>query len=269
MIRNTFSILNGIGGKLEKRLWRGGVLTWDDFIGLSDIGFIRPEKKKLFDSTLAFAGRQLGKGNSGYFKRTMRGNEQWRLFDVFRADAVCLDIETNGLPPGRGGYVTMVGLYNGYDYECLIKGRTLTSGNLRNALSGYKYLITFFGSVFDMPFLKRTLGIDLDIPHFDLCFGARRLGMKGGLKSLEGAFGIARDEAVKGMDGFDAVLLWERARRGSAEALELLLKYNREDTVNLMSIADTLYEWLRDATGIGEFVKDRPSGCPVALEIGR
>ncbi|MGP7970743.1 MAG: ribonuclease H-like domain-containing protein, partial [Desulfobaccales bacterium] len=36
-----------------------------------------------------------------------------------------------------------------------------------------------------------------------------------------------------GMDGYMAVILWERHQRGDRTALELLLQYNREDVVNL------------------------------------
>ncbi|MEA3323841.1 MAG: ribonuclease H-like domain-containing protein, partial [Euryarchaeota archaeon] len=38
--------------------------------------------------------------------------------------------------------------------------------------------------------------------------------------------------------GFDAVRLWHEYERGSADALELLLKYNREDIVNLETIIE-------------------------------
>jgi uncharacterized protein len=35
------------------------------------------------------------------------------------------------------------------------------------------------------------------------------------------------------MNGYDAVLLWERFQRGDLTARELLLQYNREDVLNL------------------------------------
>ncbi|MEW6214257.1 MAG: ribonuclease H-like domain-containing protein [Nitrospirota bacterium] len=64
-------------------------------------------------------------------------------------------------------------------------------------------------------------GLRFDILHFDLCFGARRIGLKGGLKRLELCFGIQRREEVRGMGGYDAVLLWEEAKRGNSRALDL------------------------------------------------
>lgn len=253
MIRNTFCILDGIGEKLERRLWREGVLTWSDFMDADDVLNLSPEKKRFFDDSLSLYMHELDAGNAAYLAQAIKRREHWRLFNVFRRDAVCLDIETNGLQPGRGGYVTVVGLYDGYDYRSLVRGENLTLENINKELSGYKCLVTFYGAAFDIPFLLRSFpGVRFDIPHFDLCFSARRLGFHGGLKKLERSLEIERDEAVRGMDGYDAVKLWEHARRGSNEAMELLIKYNMEDTVNLLEISEILYDRLRQSTGIEE-----------------
>jgi uncharacterized protein YprB with RNaseH-like and TPR domain len=64
---------------------------------------------------------------------------------------------------------------------------------------------------------------------------------------------MERSEETRGLDGYDAVILWERARRGREDALELLVKYNREDTVNLMDIARDVYRRLRASTGIEDY----------------
>jgi len=130
MIRNTFSILNGIGERFERRLWRNGILTWDDFINVSDLTFINPDKKSLFDEYLSSALRELAEGNAVYFAGTIRRREHWRLFDIFKGEAACLDIETSGLMPSSGGYVTVVGIYDGYDYRYLIGKKDLTPENL-------------------------------------------------------------------------------------------------------------------------------------------
>lgn len=253
MIRNTFSILNGIGEKMERRLWRDGILTWGDFIETGEIRFISPDRKASFDWSLSTACRKLEERDAPFFAKTVKRREHWRLFDIFRGDALCLDIETNGLLPGRGGYVTVVGLYDGYDWRCLVAGENLTVENLNRELSGYRCLVTFYGASFDIPFLQRTFpGVRFEIPHFDLCFAAKRLGINGGLKKIEALFNIERNEDVKGMDGYDAVKLWELSRRGSSEARRLLLSYNKEDTVNLMRIADILYCRLKQSTGIEE-----------------
>jgi len=253
MIRNTFSILNGIGEKLERKIWKGGILTWHDFLEADDICCINHERKVYFDWSLSTASRKLAEKDAVFFAKYLKRREHWRLFEIFRDSAVYLDIETNGLPPGRGGYVTVVGLYDGFEWRCLVAGENLTSENLNRELSGYKCLVTFYGASFDVPFLQRTFpGVRFDIPHFDLCFAAKRVGIHGGLKKIECLFNIERSEEVRGLDGYDAVKLWEFAKRGSDDAKRLLLSYNREDTVNLTAIADILYRRLRQSTGIEE-----------------
>jgi len=248
-------MLHGIGEKLEKRLWRNGILTWCDFIGASDVHFLNPLKKQIFDNFLSLASRELSEGNASYFAKHLKRKEHWRLFDIFKEKAACLDIETNGLMPENGGYITLIGIYDGLDYKCFVRERGLTPENVRKELSRYKYLITFYGSAFDIPFMKQSLpDLTFNVPHFDICFGARKLGIRRGLKTLEEYLGIERDETVRGMNGYDAVRLWEYSKRGSSEALNLLITYNKEDTVNLFQIADTIYQRLRSRTGIEEYL---------------
>jgi len=255
MIENSFCILDGIGEKKEQKLWKEGVLTWDDFIGAEGMQIFSPERKRLFDESLFRFQSELRARNAGYFSRAVQRREQWRLFQTFRDETVCLDIETNGLQHNSGGYVTVVGLYDGYDYKCFVRGENLSVESLNKELRNYKCLITFYGAVFDVPFLQQTFrGIEFPMPHFDLCFAAKRLGIRGGLKKLEHDFGIRRDESVHGLDGYDAVKMWEQARAGSSEALDRLICYNREDTVNLMQMAPMLYDKLKHATGIEEYL---------------
>lgn len=254
VIRHTFSLLNGIGEKLERAIWNRKILTWSDFCACGEIEGISPERKSSYDDQLMQASMELSMENSEYFARIMKRREHWRLFDVFRNGAVCLDIETNGYQPDHGGYVTVVGLYDGYEWRSLTRGENLTVDSLNCALKGYKCLVTFYGSAFDVPFLLRSFpGVRFDIPHFDLCFAARKLEINGGLKKLETLFGIERDDVVKGMNGYDAVKLWEQVKKGSEEARELLLMYNKEDTMNLLMLAGILYQRLKNATGIEEF----------------
>jgi uncharacterized protein YprB with RNaseH-like and TPR domain len=262
MILNTFCILNGIGEKLEKRLWRTGVLTWDDFIKSAGIGFISPAKKEQFDKYLASASRAIENADARFFASTIKRREHWRLFDIFRGEAACLDIETNGLMPERGGFATVVGIYDGFDYKCFLRDEDLTGDNLKKELSRYKYLITFFGAAFDVPFLMRSMpDLKFDIPHFDICFSSKRIGFNGGLKKLETDLGIKRDNAVRKLNGYDAIKLWEFSRKGSSQALELLKIYNKEDTVNLFRIANIVYHRLRSQTGIEEYLCTQPSGA--------
>ena len=254
VIRHTFTVLDGIGEKTEKRLWQRGVVSWDDFLVSPNIPLFSTQRAVFYRELLTGLQYELARGNSGVFRDHLRASEHWRLFDEFRRSALCLDIETNGYAPGRGGEVTVVGLYNGDSYEVLVKGENLDVEYLMERLSACKILITFFGASFDIPYLKKSFpGLEIKIPHFDLCHAAKRLRLKGGLKRIEQYFGIERPEAVCGMDGYDAVILWRRWLRGSSTALDLLIKYNREDTVNLFYLAERLYHDLKASTGIYEY----------------
>jgi len=260
MIRHTFSVLDGVGERLERKLWSEGVLTWDDFVREDPVPFISRQKSTVMKETILYFSEELNRSNPEPFKSFLRQREHWRLFDTFRSDIVCLDIETNGLPPDRGGNVTVVGIYDCREWRYLIKGESLTPERLQDELSGYKLLVTFFGSTFDIPFLEKCFpGFRLGMPHFDICYGARSVGLKGGLKKLEVSSGLSRAEDVKGMNGYDAVLLWRRWLRGDSRALELLLQYNREDTVNLLPLAERIYKLLRASTGIEEFLNGNGS----------
>jgi predicted nuclease with RNAse H fold len=72
----------------------------------------------------------------------------------------------------------------------------------------------------------------------------RRLGYRGGLKSIEREFGICRDESVKDLGGYDATVLWSRHLRGDGAALQQLITYNREDVVHLKAIMEMSYDRL-------------------------
>lgn len=256
MIKNTFLLLDGIGEKRERRLWKEGILTWEDFFICNEVLDIDYERKKIYDDVLHQAFEALSCKNCCFFSKNLKKREHWRLFDKFLNDAVCLDIETNGLTPEKGGYVTVVGLYSINGYKALVRGENLSEELLQEALNEYKYLITFYGSIFDIPFLKKEFpNLQIEhIPHFDLFFAGKRLGIQGGLKKLETLFLIEREEELKGLNGYDAVKFWKSYLNGHTESLELLLSYNRADTENLFKLGEIFYNMLRSQAGIEEFM---------------
>jgi uncharacterized protein YprB with RNaseH-like and TPR domain len=63
---------------------------------------------------------------------------------------------------------------------------------------------------------------------------SREIGLKGGLKEVERQIGIFRHATVYEFSGAEAVYLWRQYQsQNNPEALELLVRYNLEDTVNL------------------------------------
>ncbi len=264
MIRHTFSVFDGLGEKTEKELWKNGILLWRDLLNNNiKVPYLNRQRKTLLYESIHFYMKELEERSEKNFAQYIKRSEHWRFFEVFKNDAVCLDIETNGLSPTYGGYVTMVGLYNGSEYKCFVRGENLTEENLLMELAPYKYLITFYGAVFDVPFLMRNFpSLKFDILHFDICITSRRMGMRGGLKKFEKCLGIQREEEVDGLTGYDAVRLWEMYRRGNEEALTILIKYNKEDTVNLFSIGEHIYRELRRSTGIEDYLRNKSNIQP-------
>lgn len=251
MLRHTFKIFPGVGTRLERHLWHEGISVWEDFLSKKKVRGISQDRKEKLNREISAALQALEKGNPGYFAERLNDTEHWRLFEAFRNETVCLDIETTGGQPAEGA-VTMVGIYGNGAMQTLIQGINLDPKILSEILSSYKLVITYFGRVFDLPFLQKSMpGIHIRMPHFDLCPASHCLGIKGGLKKLEKFFGISREDSLDGMNGYDAVILWHKYQAGNAEALDLLKKYNEADTKNLYLLAEILYGMLCRKYGPG------------------
>jgi uncharacterized protein YprB with RNaseH-like and TPR domain len=108
-------------------------------------------------------------------------------------------------------------------------------------------IVTFFGAGFDLPVLEKQFrGLVFDQIHLDLCPTLSRIGLRGGLKKIEKVLNIERSPETVGLNGYDAVLLWRRyTRLRDDAALERLIAYNREDVVNLETIAQWAYKRMR------------------------
>ena len=152
-----------------------------------------------------------------------------------------LDIETTGLSY-HSAYVTVVGLY--LVNECggslvQIVGDDICRDTLLGHLARVNTIYTYNGSRFDLPFLSRSLDIDLpgQFMHRDLMYDCWRRSLYGGLKRVEQQLGIPRQ--LQGISGFDAVRLWhEYVEYGDSDSLALLLRYNAEDVVNLKRLRE-------------------------------
>ena len=79
----------------------------------------------------------------------------------------------------------------------------------------------------------------------DLLKVKKSLGLRGGLKELEKMYGIKRKTA--GMNGYKAILLWEKyVQKGQMGALRLLLEYNKEDVINLITLEEIFARQLKE-----------------------
>jgi uncharacterized protein YprB with RNaseH-like and TPR domain len=256
MIRNTFIILPKVGLRRELTMWRGGVLDWSDFIGRRTLKGFSPGRKSELDRCIGTAEDFLTKRESAYFTSLLPTVEHWRLFETFKDDSAYLDIETDGL--GAGAVVTVVSVHRAGRTTTLVRGRDLSSDALGESLRGVKMLVTYNGASFDLPRLHKEFPFTVPrVPHFDLRHGCGRLGWKGGLKEVERRLGIERPREVEFVTGEQAVYLWHLwERKGSENALKLLVRYNIEDTRNLEEVARKVHHGLvlrtREAMGHGE-----------------
>jgi uncharacterized protein len=158
-----------------------------------------------------------------------------------------LDIETT-----FSGSISVIGIYRHDLGTIQLVGGGVRDLPLYEALDGVETLVTFNGSSFDLPIIRKRLYADLkrDFAHCDLLYVCRRHGLRGGLKKVEELLGIGRETA--GISGWDAPRLWHRFEmHGDEQALAVLLEYNREDVVNLALLENHL--------GLSDFVP--PSGA--------
>jgi len=244
MLKRTFIHLPGVGPRREGHFWRQGLHTWEDFLAARRIRGLSRDRLGWLKAELQGSLEHLE--DAGYFAQRLHAGEHWRLFQHFRPRTAYLDIETTGTVwPGL--LVTVVGLYDGHNHKMrqFVQGYNLQK--FPEILSEFDLLVTFNGTQFDLPVLRAYFP-DLILPpaHVDLRFLMARLGFKGGLKKIEPRFGIHRPKEVNGMDGYMAVLLWQRYQRGDKGALDLLLTYNREDVVNLEVLMDAAFRMYRE-----------------------
>ena len=235
MIRNSFVFLPRVTLNKEKKIWESGVHSWDDFLKNENIKGISSNNKSEYDNLILDAKKNLYSSNSSFFTDKLPSGEHWRLYNFFKDEVCFLDIETTGYH----GDITVLGLYDGVNTKTFVKGETLFKNKIEEELNKYKMFVTFNGASFDIPVIKKEFDIKFDKPHADLRFVLKKLGHNGGLKKIEQDLGVKRADEVVGISGEDAVYLWNKYRKtGDKSALELLVKYNKEDIINLKQLAD-------------------------------
>ncbi len=147
-----------------------------------------------------------------------------------------LDIETS-----FSGRLTVIGIYRpSLGFTQLIRP-DIYPDELLDFLDGTQTMVTYNGLRFDIPVIEKELKLKLAsrFQQADLMHGCWRHNLYGGLKRVEETLGIHRDLA--GLSGLDAVKLWARyENEGDQNSLEVLLKYNKEDVMNLLILEEHL-----------------------------
>lgn len=243
MLTNTFRHLRGISGCKEASLWRAGILTWDDYDAQTTV------QQSLFADPLHYSNsplnpsrRALQENNLDFFARTLDRQQHFRIALAYPRETLFLDIETTGLS-WYYDRITLVGWSVGGKFDFLIAGES--PDKLFSAIANAKVLVTFNGTMFDLPFLKRTYP-ELHFPpiHVDLRFLAKRVGLTGGQKEIERKLKLHRGKNIEQVIGENAPILWHRFVRGDTDSLMSLIEYNRADVYGMEFIFDKVIDRL-------------------------
>ncbi len=251
MLTATFIHAPGIGPATERSLWAQGVTSWQDYAENGARLRVPPRHRAALQTTVEGSIAALEDARADFFARSLAKKEHWRAVSHFPKIGY-LDIETNGGMSADS--ITVIGLYDGYEFHKYIKGQNLAQFAFE--CQDYDGFVTFFGTGFDLPFLKRRFpvleNVFADRFHIDLCPLFKRLGHTGGLKRIEQRLGIARVPEAEGLNGMDAVRLWRVYRRGgrnAEDALRALIAYNKEDVVNMKALLEYALPRLQEASG--------------------
>ncbi len=257
MLKQTFCHIQGIGQAGERSLWQQGICSWTDLLAQPHI------VPRVSDREIVSVLEQSISAipdNPSFFRKLLKQGDSWRLFPHYREKAGYIDIETTGLGPECE--ITTIALYDGNQVRTYVNGINLDE--FVDDVADIKMFISYNGISFDIPVIDQYFRIRLDQPHIDLRYVLSRLGIKGGLKKCEKSLGINRG-SLDGIDGSFAVLLWrEYERNNNEQALETLLAYNIEDTVNLERLVIEAYNRNLEKT---PFYTDLQLPCPEPPQI--
>ena len=246
MLNNTYIHIPGVGKSLEKRIWAQGIHTWEEFLEMEDRISIPSTRKAIICEGIKKSSERLAAKDYYFFSQCLPSAEHWRTYPLFSDSVAFVDIETTGLSQRRDR-ITVIGIYDGRESKTYVKDTNLD--DIVDELSKYRLLVSFNGARFDIPFIKSEFPeIEFKQLHIDLVYPLRRIGYKGGLKNIEKILGISRSEDTEGMTGFDAVRLWKQYERGDKDALAKIIKYNKEDIVNLKTILELTYPKMVEKT---------------------
>lgn len=249
-LERTFQLTKGVGPWRERDLWARELATWADFEAAAARGVVMNDRldRELLEA-IAKTRDALNRRSLAELATLVPVKEHWRLYGHFLEEAAFFDIEADGehVP-------TVVGVMDRQGVATFRRGHSMKELPARLAKS--PIWVTFNGSVFDVPALEKAFETLLPLPnggegwgegitfpkplvHLDLRFLIRHAKLKGGLKGVEDAIGLARPPHLKGVRGLDAIRLWrEWTINGELGALRLLTEYNLYDAINLRSVLE-------------------------------
>lgn len=244
-LTSTFQHFSGISPRTERAMWRDGIRQWQDYGTLGQLALFPDER---FAAEVQRSEQALLSGDAMYFANRLARRDHWRIAAAFPPHTLYLDIESTGLSLYYDR-LTMVGWTMGDRYQALLTDEGFEE--LSSVLSGATSIVTFNGTLFDLPFLRlHDPSLVLPPVHVDLRYLARRVGLVGGQKSVEAEVGFHRPPGLLEVDGREAAQLWHRYERGDLQALRLLLEYNHHDVEGMRHLFRTVITRVADQEGM-------------------
>ena len=243
ILRRTFQHLPGVSAAKEVRLRSEGVQDWNDLLSPS-AGQLDLFGKRGSELSCAVEASEeaLAKGDIEFFKERLHKREYYRIAASFPERCLFLDIESTGLSKYYD-QVTLVGWSAGSRYEALIDPNETIQ--LERELVAHPIVVTFNGTLFDLPFLGSRFNTDWSaVTHVDLRYVSKRAGLTGGQKKIELTIDFERETALEGISGAEAVGLWFDYKEGDLDALRKLIRYNHADIEGMKSIFECVVERL-------------------------
>ncbi len=236
MLEASFSCFKGFSNSAEQKIWQLGCLAWKH-ISYLPAGTFSSAKTRLLEAEINRANIAYQAELPDYFIQRFKRADKIRVLRDFQYQSAVIDIETTGL--SKKDRITTIALLKNGVIHVFING--IDIDNFLSMLKGIHLLITFNGTRFDLPFLRRYFSIDLSLPHLDLMPIMNALGYKGGQKKCEK---LARMHRIfsQGNSGKDAIYLWKKWEiEKNLNALQKLVIYNAEDVFMLEKLAVMAY----------------------------
>lgn len=229
MIDRTFIHCPGIGPKTDRRLKSLGFQCWQDCLDrhteLPMSGSLRQRFLEMIRDSL----EALKQEDLTFLSTHLPPREHWRILGRYFADATFFDIETTGLS-SYDSIVTVITAYYRGELFTFVHEENL--GDFLELVDQSKLLVTFNGNSFDIPFLESSFNIpEIGCPYVDLRWICYHQGYTGGLKSIEREMYINRPDDVRNVDGYEAVILFDRWQNGDAAAGRKLIRYCESDVL--------------------------------------
>lgn len=239
MIENTFVLCDSIGPKTDLKLKALGFQNWQDCLENPKALPFQGERKDRFIRDLVNSQEALEFQDLHFFMKRLPQREHWRILADFYPQATFFDIETSGLSP-YDSHATVITAYGQGKLDTFVYQENLD--DFLELAENADVLVTFNGNSFDIPFLLSHYNIpDIGSAYIDLRWISYYEGYHGGLKKIEQELNIQRPAELIGVDGFEAVMLWEQWKEQQDQnAREKLIAYCQADTIATCLVADQL-----------------------------